>query len=147
VPYLLLKNINGVRDPEILVPGTKLKVVRGPFRAEVSLDRREITLFTENLYAGRFPFELGGQRVTPGEYRVVEKNDKQSFHSATGTIAADDPRNPYGGVWINLGRDLSIHGCSGDGYSGQTLGCISLANHDAKDLYGILSKDSVVVVR
>ncbi len=32
VPYYLLANINGVSDPQVLVPGTQLKIVPGPFR-------------------------------------------------------------------------------------------------------------------
>ncbi len=29
VPYLLLKNINGVRDPELMLPGTNSKSCQG----------------------------------------------------------------------------------------------------------------------
>lgn len=146
VPYLLLKNINGVRDPEVLLPGTKLKVVRGPFRAEVNLAKQEITLFVQNLYAGRFPFEQGNSKIAPGDYKVIAKNDKQNFHSATGTIAANDPRNAYGGVWIDLGHEVGFHGSAGDGYSAHG-GSIGLATHDAQDLFGILSKGSQVTIK
>ncbi|HTN77076.1 MAG TPA: LysM peptidoglycan-binding domain-containing protein, partial [Pirellulaceae bacterium] len=34
VPYQLLQNINGIRDPLVLSPKSKLKVVPGPFRAD-----------------------------------------------------------------------------------------------------------------
>ena len=40
VPWQLLAKINGIEDPHSLRPGERLKVVRGPFTAVISLDRR-----------------------------------------------------------------------------------------------------------
>lgn len=148
VPYLLLKNINGVRDPEILIPGTKLKVVPGPFRAEVDLTRNEITVFVQNLYAGRFPFSRGDEPVRPGEYTVRSKDPKKSYFSSQGEVEAKDPRNPYGGIWMGLENEICIHGSPAEAYAGQRLGCIGLAPRDAEDLFAILSeRDSKVVIR
>jgi LysM repeat protein len=148
VPYLLLKNINGVRDPEVLIPGTKLKVVPGPFRAEIDLKRSEITLFVQNLYAGRFPFTRGSDPVRPGEYKVEHKDPDKEYRGPQGEIAAKDPRNPYGGIWIDLGNDVCIHGSPGDAYTDQSVGCICLAPRDAEDVFAILSaKESVVVIK
>jgi hypothetical protein len=148
VPYLLLKNINAVRDPEVLVPGTKLKVLRGPFRADVDLKRSELTLFVQNLYAGRFPFTRGNEPVKPGEYRVVSKTQQKDYHGPQGKIAHNDPRNPYGGVWIDLGGGMGLHGSPAEAYEDASVGCLSLAQRDAEDLFAILSdKESIVLVR
>src|SRR5690606_17595042 len=38
VPWQLLANINGIADPTQLAEGTQLKVVRGPFAADISLE-------------------------------------------------------------------------------------------------------------
>jgi hypothetical protein len=150
VEYRLLQNINHkeVSDPLILVPATELKVVQGPFDVEVNLTTDEITLFVNDLYAGRFPFVVGDQRPQPGDYRVVDKRSQQKTYAGFDgrMIPANDPTNPYGGWWISLGGEMAIHGSPafpGD----KTLGCISLSPQDAKDVYGIVSIGSNVKVR
>jgi LysM repeat protein len=148
VPYMLLKNINAVRDNDVLVPGTKLKVLSGPFQAEVSLSRQEITIFVQKLYAGRFAFTLGNEPAPPGEYLVKEKDPAKQFNSPQGTLSAKDPRNPYGGIYIDLGQGVAMHGSPGEAYADSRFGCIQLAPRDAEDLMAILSKDeSTVIIR
>ena len=58
VPWQLLARINGIADPNSLVPGQQIKVLRGPFDAEIDLGRRELTLKLHGLYAGRFALPL-----------------------------------------------------------------------------------------
>ncbi|MCO6454417.1 MAG: LysM peptidoglycan-binding domain-containing protein, partial [Pirellulaceae bacterium] len=150
VPWQLLQNINGVRDPQVLVPGTKLKVVPGPFRAEVGLERGELTVFLGRLYAGRFPVTFGQDPPpVPGSYEIRDKRfDRAYYGGGSGTIPADDPRNPYGGIWLDLGQELCIHGSPPtQGPAADRLGCISLSPRDARDVYGILSPGSQVVIR
>jgi lipoprotein-anchoring transpeptidase ErfK/SrfK len=148
LPWELLANINGIENPDVLVPGTKLKVLRGPFRAEVNLQTSELTLFAGQLYAGRFPISVGKDPAPkPGEYRILEKQLGRVYYAGDGrTIAADDAANPYGRVWLGLGNELSIHS-SPDGGEARGLGCISLSPLDATDIYGILSQGSSVLIR
>jgi L,D-transpeptidase catalytic domain/LysM domain len=150
VEYRLLQNINRreVSDPLVLVPATELKVVPGPFRADVNLTTCEVTLLVGDLYAGRFPFALGDQPPQPGDYRVVDKRSQQKTYVGYDgrVIAANDPNNPYGGWWISLGGDVAIHG-SPASPSDKTLGCISLSPQDVTDIYGILSIGSDVKIR
>ncbi|MEX2177051.1 MAG: L,D-transpeptidase family protein [Pirellulaceae bacterium] len=148
VPAELLQNINGINDPRVLLPGTELKVVPGPFRAEVHLVAGEITLFLGDLYAGRFPLSLGNEPPQPAEYTVHDKRSDRTYIGADGrTIAANDPTNPYGQAWIDLGPTACIHGSpQSSAPDTQTLGCISLSPQDARDLYSILSVGSKVAV-
>ena len=148
VPWQLLANINGIENPTVLVPGRELKVVEGPFRAEVDLQRGELTLFLNRLYAGRFPITVG-QDPEPrvGRYTVRAKQQDRAYYGANSTILPDDPRNPYGDVWIDLGDDMSIHGSPRDGKNSTQLGCISLSPRDANDVFGILTKNSTVTIR
>jgi hypothetical protein len=154
VPWQLLANINGVADPLVLVPGTELKVVPGPMRAEVSLTTSEVTMYLGDLYAGRFPFSLGldGQAagvtpLQPGTYKVLEKSRDRTYYGNDGrTIPANDPTNPYGQWWINLDRGACLHG-SPAAPSAQTLGCMSLSPQDAKDVYGMLVIGSTVTIK
>lgn len=149
VSHRLLQAINHreVSDPLALVPGIELKVVPGPFRAEVDLTRSEITVFVQDLYGGRFPFTLGDQPPPPGEYQVVDKQAQQrSYYGLDGRIIpANDPANPYGGYWISLGGEVCIHG-SPAVPSPKPLGCISLSPQDARDVYSILSLGSPVKI-
>jgi hypothetical protein len=149
VEYRLLQNINReVTDPLVLVPGTELKVIPGPFRADVNLTTGEMTLLLGELYAGRFPFAVGDQPPQPGEYRVVDKRAQQKTYVGFDgrVIAANDPANPYGGWWINLGGEVALHG-SALVPTQQTLGCISLSPQDAQDLFSILTLGSEVKIR
>jgi hypothetical protein len=148
IPAELLANINGLENPNLLVPGTRLKVLRGPFRAELNLASNELTLFLGDLYAGRFTFQPGKDpSPKPGEYRVRERQLGRVYYAGDGrTIALDDPANPYGGVWIGLEGELCIHGTS-DAADAGSLGCIRLAQRDALDVYSILSSGSAVIIR
>jgi hypothetical protein len=149
VPFLVLQNINGIRDPQILVPGMELKVVPGPFRADVNLTASEVTLFLGELYAGRFPLAIGNEQPQPGSYKVLDKRDSHTYYSADGRmIPANDPSNPYGNAWIDLGHEISIHGSPlSAAPASAPLGCISLSPQDARDVYGILSLGSEVTIR
>ena len=148
VPWQLLANINGVTDPVAILPGTELKVVKGPFSAQVDLKRKELTLFAGDLYAGRFPIEVGNEPVPkPGTFTVQDKQVDRTFYGATGApIEAGNPNNPYGDVWLDLGGQLCIHGSP---YPTRPTdrGCISLPGDSASDLYGILSQGSSVTIR
>jgi lipoprotein-anchoring transpeptidase ErfK/SrfK len=146
VPWQLLQKINGIERPKILLPGTELKVVRGPFRAEVDLANQELTVFLGDLYAGRFPVSVGSDPAPlEGKFKVREKKEDRAYFARGGTIPADSPRNPFGKFWIDLGSEMSIHGSPPGGSDGQ-MGCISLSPRDAEDVYSILSVGSTVRV-
>ena len=55
---LALAKINGIGDPQTLPPGKPLKVLHGPFSAQISTERSEMTLMLDNRYAGRFHVAL-----------------------------------------------------------------------------------------
>lgn len=149
VGWQLLQSINGLTamDPRVLVPGTELKIVPGPFRAELSLSAGELTLYAGELYAGRFPLAVGNEPPSIGSFKVLDKREDRTYYGLDGRmIPANDPNNPYGGRWISLGGEVCIHG-SPLAPTSQTLGCISLSPQDARDVYGILTVGSEVTIR
>ncbi|TWU60525.1 L,D-transpeptidase catalytic domain [Rubripirellula tenax] len=148
VPWQLLANINQIEDPVTVLPGTELKVVRGPFRAEIDLASRELTLFLGDLYAGHFPVAVGNDpSPKPGTFTVQDKQTTRTFYDAAGSpIPPGSEENPYGNAWIDLGGQLCIHG-SPSPRQPTEKGCISVADDDADDLYGIISQGSSVVIR
>ena len=148
IPWQLLANINGVSDPVTVLPGTDLKVLRGPFRADVDLANGELTIFLGDLYAGRFPIGIGSDPVPrTGTYTIQEKNSAKTYYDMSGTpVPPGSPRNPYGSMWIDLGSGISLHG-SPDANSATDKGCISLAGNYSRDVFGILSEGSSVTIR
>ena len=139
VPASLIYKINQTKigDPENLIPGTELKVVRGPFHAQVSIDQQELTLFVGGMYAGRFPITLGnGAAIEHGTFAVTRKQEGQDH-----TIV-----HPYEKYWIGLNGDLAIHDL-GQAISGANQGSIRVGNRDAADLFGILTKHSQITIQ
>jgi lipoprotein-anchoring transpeptidase ErfK/SrfK len=149
VPVALLQNINGIVDPRSLQPGAKLKVIPGPFRAEIDLPKSELAIFVGKYYAGRFPVSIGNAPPPkPGEYEVLAKQEGRDYQAANGArIPARAPDNPYGYAWIDLGDNLSIHGSPESISSQGSTGCISLTAADAADVFGILTQGSKVGIR
>jgi lipoprotein-anchoring transpeptidase ErfK/SrfK len=152
--WQLLQNINGVRDPLVLIPRTQIKVIHGKFRAEVSISSKSLTLFIDKYYAGRFVCTFGLDPMpAPGTYTVRDKREGRDYYPKQGrTIAALRPDNPYGGHWIDLGNEICIHGSAENlrpemERTAGDWGCISLAPRDAADVYGILSLGSTVTIK
>ncbi len=159
VPARLLEKINRLPDAASLRPGTELKVVRGPFHAEVQLERYEMTLFlNDGRYAGRFTIGLGSEvPAKEGEYVVTEKAYDPPYIYLDGrSIPGGDPNNPLGNRLVELGvqagqeGELAIHGTNSPQSVGSAAqeGCIRLRPQDADDVYDILSKNaSKVIIR
>ena len=150
VPWQLLAKINGIDDPQALRPGERLKVVRGPFTAVVSLEKRQLTLMLNGAYAGRFAIGVGrDQPPREGNYVVSQKLADPIYHGPDRTVDARDPSNPLGERLIKLGDELSIHGTNDPAGLTRTdqPGCISLSPHDAEDVFDILTVGSTVQVR
>jgi hypothetical protein len=149
VPPQLISNINHskIGDPTALVAGTELKVVRGPFHARVSIERQELTLFLNGMYAGRFPIELGqDHEYELGSFQIQAKSSTghDYLDSSGQVIVAGDATNPYGRYWLSLGNsDLCLHESA---TPADQRGCLRLASRDAEDLYGILSEGSQVTI-
>jgi lipoprotein-anchoring transpeptidase ErfK/SrfK len=150
VPWQLLAKINGIADPQHVRAGDQLKVVRGPFDAMVNLQKYELTLFLRGRYAGRFRIGIGQDQSTPdGEFSVKNKVANPTYYGPNQVIGADDPNNPLGERWIDLGNQIGIHGTNDPRSIGQaeSRGCIRLSPGDVEDVYDILSIGSKVVIR
>ena len=60
VPWQLLAKINGIDDPQTLRAGERLKVMRGPFSAMISLESGSSRCWLgDGSYAGRFAIGVG----------------------------------------------------------------------------------------
>ncbi len=157
VPEVLLAKINGVSPPYALIPGDVLKVVRGPFHGEVSLQSRELTVFVDRFYAGRFPVQIGRDLPTQETlYEVAEKSNGRSYFDRQlgREILKGEANNRYGDYWLGLrgdqitaGHSVGIHARPQDLQPDGEVGCISLDSREAEDVYSILSVGSRIRVR
>ena len=118
-PTLLCK-INGLTVSQTLPAGTTLKVLYGQFDAQISTKRRELTLLLGGLYAGRFSCSLPqpGIPMHGGEFYVTNRSDRS--------------------IVLNNGWIL--------GTSSAQNATIVFTAHDAREIFDILSEQSVVVV-
>jgi lipoprotein-anchoring transpeptidase ErfK/SrfK len=144
-----LAAVNKMGSSQALVPNSQIKVIEGPFHAQVSLSRGELTLFLRKLYAGRFPVSISQKNRPPqARYEIVDRRQDRTFYGANVRIPAGDPTNPYGGFWLSLGSDYAIHGSPEQVTSDlENVGCISLAPLDAADVYRILGKGAAVEIK
>jgi len=149
VPWQLLAKINGVPDSRYLRPGDQIKVLRGPFDASVNLTSYELTLMLRGRYAGRFKVGIGHDHSTPEGEFVVKNKVTNPAYPGPPPVAADDPANPLGERWIDLGNQIGIHGTNDPASIGraESRGCIRLSPTDVDDVFDILSIGSKVVIR
>lgn len=148
-----IARVNGVAPSYRPIAGETVKYVTGPFRAEVSVGRSDLTVYLGPYYAGRFSVKLGDEFPRQeATYEVFEKFDGQEYFDAkTGyRVPKGDSQNPYGDCWISLrgdqvtpGSKFGIHIDNGN-LSGMG---IAVSEDDADDLKAILTIGSPVAVR
>ena len=125
VPWELLAKINGIDDPNRLLPGQELKVIKGPFKATINFTKRHLTLWLGDDYAGRFPLiEVKG---------TAPQND---------TFVRT--KNRSGDRFIELANNVRI---CGPRHIASTTGCTAvLSQEDVDDLFDILKVSSDVSI-
>jgi hypothetical protein len=152
----LLAKINGVADPERLIQGEYLKVVRGPFDAVVSVSRRRLSLRIAGSYAGSFAVVVGrGVRDHVGTavpVLAVQSDGPAAAAGATVQAAWSQPAGAgaAGRRSIALAGGLAIEAVadpatvSEDTVPGTS---IVVSERDLNDLADILGQGSKVFLR
>ncbi|RLS55425.1 MAG: LysM peptidoglycan-binding domain-containing protein [Planctomycetota bacterium] len=137
-------------DAQKIRPGQKLKVIQGPFSAVVDLSDRELTVHSHGHFVARFDVGVGQDHPAPvGKFQVLDKQRDPTYYGAAGVVEHDDPSNPLGEHWLDLGEGVCLHGTP-DNVSltaSQTQGCIRLKSRDVADLYDLLTTGAEVTVR
>jgi hypothetical protein len=166
--WRFLQRINGITDPSRIRAGQRIKMVQGPFHAEIDkrahridlwLGQGEDAIFIRSLSVGLGEFDSTPQ----GAFRV-RRGGKMMNPSWTNPrtgqrFAASDPNNPIGEFWIGLDgidphnlqeQGFGIHGTIEPDSIGQdrSMGCVRLGDGDIDLLYEMLTEgNSVVLVR
>jgi lipoprotein-anchoring transpeptidase ErfK/SrfK len=138
-------------NPRRIRSGQKLKVIKGPFSAFVDLSDFELTIHCHGFYVKQYSIGIGKDNSSPiGKFKVLNKVTKPQYTDPNGRVlAGDDPNNPLGSHWIDIGNSFGLHGTLKPKSIGQaeSRGCIRMTNQDVSEVYMFLTKDSEVVIR
>lgn len=145
-----LSRLNQV-DARKIRPGKLLKVFQGPFEAKVDLSDFELTILLNGQYVKRYQVGIGKTNSTPvGEFSVREKLENPTYYGPNGLVQeADDPENPLGERWIDIGNSFGIHGTIEPDSIGksESAGCIRMRNEDVAEVYDLLTVGSQVRIQ
>lgn len=137
-------------DAKKIRPGQKLKVIKGPFAAVVDISDMELTIHSHGHFVAQFPVGIGKDNASPvGTFKILEKLRDPTYYGAEGVVEHDDPKNPLGEYWIDLGEGIGIHGTIDQTSIGkaESLGCIRLKDRDIADVFDLLTVGSEVLIK
>lgn len=130
--------------------GQKLKIVPGPFAATVSIERYELVVHLDGSFVKNYRVGVGKDGTTPvGTFTVKNKMTDPTYYGPEGVIAHDDPNNPLGERWIDIGDSYGIHGTIDPKSIGknESRGCIRMLNSDVEEVYDFLVIGSEVKIQ
>jgi LysM repeat protein len=136
-------------DAKKIRAGQKLKIVPGPFGAIVFLERFELVVHLNGSFVKSYPVGVGKDGTTPvGRFVVKDKMADPTYYGPDGVIAHDDPNNPLGERWIDIGDHYGIHGTIDPESIGkkESRGCIRMLNRDVEEVYDFLVIGSEVKI-
>lgn len=167
--WRFIARVNKINDPRRIRVGQTLKLVKGPFHAEISKSNYRLDLWAElptdagggRVFIASFPVGLGEFNSTPNGTWKVRSNSRLInppwTNPRTGEyFSADNPENPIGERWIGLqGTDQNTSVISGIGIHGtiapssigtqSSMGCIRMHDQDVRVLYELLAESSSTV--
>ncbi len=145
-----LSRLNQV-DARKIRPGKKLKIFQGPFEARVDLSDFELTVLLNGQYVKRYRVGTGKMDTTPiGEFAVREKLENPTYYGPDGMVLEpNDPQNPLGERWIDIGNSFGIHGTIEPESIGrsESAGCVRMRNEDVAEVYDLLTVGSTVTIQ
>lgn len=138
-------------EPKRIQIGQKLKVMKGPFGAVVDLQDFALTVHLQGYYVKRYTVGIGKDGSSPlGKFSVLNKVENPPYTGPDGkVVSADDPANPLGERWIDLGDSYGIHGTIDPKSIGkaESRGCLRMRDREINEVYDFLVKGSEVALR
>lgn len=162
ISQALIVEMNSLRNANFVRQGIRLKLLKGPFHAEVVKRTHQMHLYLQGLYVKTMPVALGQDGSTPtGLWRVANNlaNPAWTDPQTGKRWHPDDPANPIGEYWIGLeGIEGEAVGMFGYGIHGTiepetigqdaSLGCVRLKAEDIATVYRwLLPEQSYVYIR
>jgi LysM repeat protein len=137
-------------DPKKIRVGQKLKVVTGPFSALVVLSNYELIVHLNGSFVKSYRVGLGKDGTTPlGTFTIKNKLVDPTYYGPDGVVAHDDPQNPLGERWLDIGDSYGIHGTIDPDSIGrnESRGCVRMLNSDIEEVYDLLVIGSEVKIQ
>lgn len=138
-------------QPTRIQVGKRLKLLKGPFGAAVDLQEFALTLHLQGYYVKRYDVGIGKDGSSPlGKFPVLNKVTNPQYTDPDGKVVdGEDPQNPLGKRWIDLGNSYGIHGTIEPDSIGKaaSAGCIRLRDQDILEVYNFLVVGSEVTLR
>ncbi|GAE25549.1 protein erfK/srfK precursor [Halalkalibacter wakoensis JCM 9140] len=137
-------HVNPSINPNVILPGQSI-VIPGlpspdtiPYRIDVSVDNRSLTLRKDNAIQKQYPIAVGRiLHETPiGNFIIINK--------------APNPGGPFGTMWMSLSKQhYGIHGTNDPSSIGQAVsrGCIRMYNQDVEELASIVPIGTPVTIQ
>ncbi len=153
VPGDLIIGINNLR-PNALTVGMQIKVPK--VNPSIVIDKAKRTLTLKNGGAFLKKYRVGihriDSRVPAGEYTIQNKFDKGTDYTDPQTgaiIKAGDPANPLGSRFLQLRRDIGIHGTTNPELVGTytDVGWIMMDEKDLEEIYVLVRKGTPVSIK
>jgi hypothetical protein len=126
-------------------------------RLEISLSRRQVILFLDNVPVKTYPVAIGrsGWETPTGKFKVLDmKEDPTWINPLTdAVIPGGDPKNPLGDYWISFWTDgrnsIGFHGTPNPESVGKAVshGCVRMHNEDVQQLFYRVSPGTPVIVK
>lgn len=150
--------------PEILaasppvVPTATAPAVFVPLRLEISLSRRQLTLYQGTTAIKRYPVAIGkaGWETPVGKHQVKQMIRDPAWKNPFNgiVIPGGDPENPLGRYWIGFWTDgknwIGMHGTPTPKSVGRAAshGCVRMFNKDIAEVFQqVIPGTPITVVR
>lgn len=160
VDWRFIQRINGLRRPDLIQVGQSLKIITGPFHAEISRDSHRLDLYLgegkNRVYIRDYLVGLGEHDCTPGGLFRVRRHSKLINPPWTDPrsrvhFTASDPMNPIGEYWLGLEgiedhnqqeSGFGLHGTIDPGSIGrnESMGCVRMNNGEIDVIYEVLTE-------
>lgn len=143
--------------PGLSNPGVFLPPIVEPFRMELSLSRRQVTLLRLGKPFKTYPVAVGrpGWETPKGQYKVrtMIKNPAWINPFTGEIIPGGDPDNPLGNRWIGFWTDgrneIEFHGTPSRGSIGQAAshGCVRMYEEHIEEIFKLIPLETPVIVK
>jgi lipoprotein-anchoring transpeptidase ErfK/SrfK len=145
----LIKRCNGLLSDKI-IPGQRLKIIKGKFDVVVDKSQNTLTLRLNNKIIKVYKVSTGVNNSTPvGKFKIVNKIINPVWYKQGAVVPPDSPENILGSRWLGLSiKGYGIHGTTQPETIGRyiTKGCIRMLSKDVEELYDILPVGTEVTI-
>ncbi len=146
--------LNGIRSPELLRVGDRLKVPRGPAEVLVVKAEFRLVILLDGRFVKEYAIGTGRDGCTPeAVFTIDEKIKRPTWYSREGTFPFGHERNILGTRWLGFEngaeyRGFGIHGTKLPESIGkeESSGCIRMRNEDVEEVFALVPKGTIVTI-